>query len=108
MKTLLHAATPRQNALLALLTFSAIVLAVLLVVLPAKAEVSVTAGDFTLATVANGIGGDQAVTIVDQRAQRMIIYMMQQDRLTVIGAADLGAGFNPGAPTPAPTPPSRR
>ena len=106
------AATAKQNAMIALLTVSAILMAVVLIVLPAhppraRAAVTASAGNYTIATIPNSMGGDESVAVVDQQTQRMVIYMIQQNRLLLIGAQDLKAGFKvapaprvPGAATP--------
>lgn len=83
------------------LTISAILLTVLLVTLPMTSQPAyaeqATQGDFTLLTAATGGGADEYLTIIDNRAGKMLVYQLTGAQpgasLRVIGAFDLSRAF---------------
>jgi hypothetical protein len=87
----------RSSALIGTLTVSGLLLAALSILLPggqrsASAEVS-TLGDYTLISAANATGGDDYVTVVDNREGKMLTYQVNNiqgmGRLELVGALDL-------------------
>ena len=91
-----------KNHLIALLSFSALLLAVLLVILPpaapqARAD-SATLGDYTMIAASNSSGGDDYLTVIDNHNNLMLVYQLTNPqgagKLNVIGSYDLNTAFH--------------
>jgi hypothetical protein len=79
------------SVLMGALTLTAILLAVILLSVPsreAQAVMNVTGGQFTMLTSGSALGQDEALTIIDNKNEKVRVYRLLNNKLEVIGGVD--------------------
>jgi hypothetical protein len=92
--------TKKPGVWMAVLTFTALILAVLLIATPAREAQAVMINaqpGFTLMTSGTA-GGDEYLFVIDNSTNKMGIYKLNGNSLDVMGGMDYGRLFNGPAP----------